>query len=414
MKVRYIYSACIVVETSDLRICCDPWFSQGIYDGTWFQYPPVDDPITAIGAIQYVYISHIHPDHYDSTFLRKLLNANPECAVLVGSENQEFLVSKMLRDGFEPVRIQSLTIGDTQIAIFPNYAHSEINIDSALVVRAGKRSVVNLNDCQFDKSQVSEIKAFCEGSPDFACLPYAGAGPFPQMYEFDTPEDQLAASEGKKEQFLNLFGKYLEELQPRKAMPFAGLYYLGGTLRGRNRFRGVPDALEVKQRFGSSVVVLSEGNGEIDLSTGEVHQPRVNMYDTAQRDAYLSRYDNVLYPYQLEAQISSIEIARLLETAHLKAVSRLKNLPTRSICFNFGKQEFLCIKSDMPGRVRVTSNVDDLPEYEIIRIDSRYMYGLLTRKYHWNNAEIGSHFSFHRFPETYDHRVYDLLNFLHV
>ena len=162
------------------------------------------------------------------------------------------------------------------------------------------------------------------------------------------------------------------------------------------------------------MVVLSEGNGEIDLSTGEVYRPRVNMYDMVQRDEYLSRYDNVPYPYQKEARISSLEIARLLETAHLRAVSRLKNLPTRSICFNFGEQEFLCVKSEKPGIVRVTSNVDDLSEYEIIRIDSRYMYGLLTRKYHWNNAEIGSHFSFYRFPETYDHRVYDLLNFLHV
>ena len=31
MKVRYIYSASIEIETRDLKILCDPWFTDGIY-----------------------------------------------------------------------------------------------------------------------------------------------------------------------------------------------------------------------------------------------------------------------------------------------------------------------------------------------------------------------------------------------
>ena len=71
IKVKYIYSACVVTKTADVTILHDPWFTDGIYDGTWFVYPEVNDPLTLIGDVDYVYISHIHPDHYDPIFLRK-------------------------------------------------------------------------------------------------------------------------------------------------------------------------------------------------------------------------------------------------------------------------------------------------------------------------------------------------------
>ena len=64
MKIKYIYSACIEVKTKDLTILCDPWFTDGVYHGTWYQYPKVN-PFEIIDEPDIVYISHIHPDHYD-------------------------------------------------------------------------------------------------------------------------------------------------------------------------------------------------------------------------------------------------------------------------------------------------------------------------------------------------------------
>ena len=44
----------------------------------------------------------------------------------------------------------------------------------------------------------------------------------------------------------------------------------------------------------------------------------------------------------------------------------------------------------------------ELPRREEIHLDSRHLRGLLERRYHWNNAEIGSHFEFCREPDIYD------------
>ena len=72
MKVRYLYSACVEIETPKLRILCDPWFSEGAFDGSWYHFPKVKNPINIIKKPDLIYISHIHADHYDPEFLKKI------------------------------------------------------------------------------------------------------------------------------------------------------------------------------------------------------------------------------------------------------------------------------------------------------------------------------------------------------
>ena len=73
-KVFYKYSACIKICTEDLRILCDPWFGDNAYDGTWGQYPEINDLENLVGDFDMVYISHIHPDHYCFESLKCLFN----------------------------------------------------------------------------------------------------------------------------------------------------------------------------------------------------------------------------------------------------------------------------------------------------------------------------------------------------
>jgi len=71
MIVKYISSACLQIQTLDIRILTDPWFTQGIYDGAWFSFPYID-PFDFINEPDYIYVSHIHPDHYDPEFIHKI------------------------------------------------------------------------------------------------------------------------------------------------------------------------------------------------------------------------------------------------------------------------------------------------------------------------------------------------------
>jgi hypothetical protein len=49
-----------------------------------------------------------------------------------------------------------------------------------------------------------------------------------------------------------------------------------------------------------------------------------------------------------------------------------------------------------------------------VRIDPRYLFGLLTHVYHWNNAQVGSQYQTRRFPNKMDQAAENFLNFLAV
>ena len=57
---------------------------------------------------------------------------------------------------------------------------------------------------------------------------------------------------------------------------------------------------------------------------------------------------------------------------------------------------------------------DELAPRLEIKIDDRYLFGLLTRLYHWNNAGVGSQYCSLRVPDCYPSDVYRFLNTFQV
>jgi UDP-MurNAc hydroxylase len=424
MRLRYVYSACVVVETSDVRILCDPWFTPGIYDGAWYQYPVIADPIAAIGPVDLIWISHIHPDHYDAAFLRRFLAVHP-ARVLIGPQRPPHLANKMRIDGFTPEIAETLSIGGTDLLIVPNESDEGpiSEIDSALVVRAEGRSVVNMNDNPVCPHQIARIRAFCpEGRVDFALLPYSGAGPYPQTFDFADEQARREAAERKKAQFLGLFEQYLEALDPVRAMPFAGKYHLGGRLRPLNPYRGVPDAMAVKARHGDRVVVLADGgSAAYDLATGIASAARAAPYDQAAIDAALAPLDDVVPDWENEIRPlpgHALPLLPLLTAAKQRARARVPIAESLTLVIrpDGEKQCFtLDIADDTPPKRHPADAAFEAvtPRLEI-RLDARYLFGLLTRLYHWNNAEVGSQYRSRRVPDVYRAEVYQFLQMFQV
>ena len=158
MKVEYIYSACIVISTEDCKVLCDPWFNQGAFGGTWYHFPYRDIKPKDIGFCDYIYISHIHPDHYDHVWLREYLKTYPKSKVIVADWSRSNPLSlKMKRDGIDNIELTKLDIKNTNIAIYPHDTGSASDIDSALVITSPNGQIVNMNDCIWDQSFYEKI-----------------------------------------------------------------------------------------------------------------------------------------------------------------------------------------------------------------------------------------------------------------
>ena len=72
MKITHLSNSFILVESQNVKICCDPWVGRANYGG-WHSFPEFEknDIINYLKDFDIVYISHLHDDHLDIKFLKE-------------------------------------------------------------------------------------------------------------------------------------------------------------------------------------------------------------------------------------------------------------------------------------------------------------------------------------------------------
>ena len=122
-------------------------------------------------------------------------------------------------------------------------------IDSLCVIDDREKVIVNTNDCPFELSfePCNEIKKLYDHI-DLLLDGYSGAGPYPQCFEMDEIK-KINESNNKKLKFLHQAEDYINLLQPKYFMPFAGRYTLGGNLFELNDYRGITELDDTIEYF---------------------------------------------------------------------------------------------------------------------------------------------------------------------
>lgn len=416
LRVRYIYSACVVVESADLKVVSDPWFTDGAFDGSWFQYPKLKDPVAAIGKCDFIYISHIHPDHYDAVFLRQYLKQYPKARILIGDFKDNYLSKKMRKDGFQFEIINELCVGNTKMRIFRNDLPPDA-IDSALVVKCGESNIVNMNDNFFFEPQLSAIRDYCGKQIDIALMGFTGAGHYPQTYysEKNILEDKARL---KKAEFFERYKRMRDFLGAKVNIPFAGQYVLGGKLTGLNEFRGVSDATEVLAFDTTAVVLADGGEASIDTSTLTPTAVRKQAYNAAELKAYLKSIQSAPMLYEAwfkDLPVEALPFERLLPVAYGNALKKSQCKDDYYFVINLSNGSHFTLNARMnSNQCTFNESYEKVEPRSEIQIDPRYLFGILTGVFHWNNAEVGSQYMTHRVPDKLNRDAQAFLNFLHV
>lgn len=72
MRVTGLGHASALIETAHGSVLCDPWVNPA-YFGSWFPFPDNSElDWDAIGQVDYLYVSHLHRDHYDTENLKRI------------------------------------------------------------------------------------------------------------------------------------------------------------------------------------------------------------------------------------------------------------------------------------------------------------------------------------------------------
>ena len=86
--------------------------------------------------------------------------------------------------------------------------------------------------------------------------------------------------------------------------------------------------------------------------------------------------------------------------------------PDRIKRFNVDLKTSIFVKIN--GEIQKIYNGKEKDRSIICEMDSRLLRRILDKKSHWNNAEIGAHINFTRFPNDMEPDVHTCLSFFHL
>ena len=220
MRVTSVGHAGLFIETRHGSVLCDPWFNPA-YFASWFPFPSNEEvDVERIGNPTYLYLSHLHHDHFDPEFLRELVSKD---TTVVLPDFPLPLMERALEElGFrsfvhtrnlEPVELDGLTF-TIPAAVAPTDGPLG---DSGLILYDGATRIFNQNDSRpVDLDALSAL-----GPYDAHFLQFSGAIWYPMVYRL--PEKAKAAlGRKKRENQMMRALRYVEQLEADFVFPSAG------------------------------------------------------------------------------------------------------------------------------------------------------------------------------------------------
>jgi UDP-MurNAc hydroxylase len=233
MQITCLGHAGLHIETRGGTILCDPWKNPAYFD-SWFVFPDNTDlDWDRYGQADFLYVSHLHKDHYDPDLLSR--HVSRETTVLLPDYPVPDLRNELEKLGF------------TKFIVMPTGQVTEVNGirlmmevlqspadgplgDSAIAVDDGTARILNQNDAR--PVDLDSLRSF--GAYDVHFLQYSGAIWWPWTYELpDSAKRSFGAA--KRANGLDRATRFVKEIGARYIVPSAGpACFLDDDLFGLN------------------------------------------------------------------------------------------------------------------------------------------------------------------------------------
>jgi len=284
VKVTLVSHASVIIESHGLRIWTDPWLSGKVFNESWSLFPPAAFDPAVLEGIDYLWISHIHPDHFHIPSLNSLTSEFKRRVKVLFQDNHAEQVFDVLEKcgfrNFQVLRHRKRTALGDQTAV---YCYSVGTLDSCLGVIEPEGVLFNVNDSRLNTTDCRRVKSDI-GRIDTVLSQFSLA-----VYNGFQPRDSHL-TRGAAAVLEQIFSNHAG-LGAKITIPFASLMRFSlAENRYMNAFANRPrDVWAFARRRGLGVAVLFPGDtydSSVSCDSAPALAKYDALYDTIDQFAY--------------------------------------------------------------------------------------------------------------------------------
>jgi CMP-N-acetylneuraminate monooxygenase len=219
LTIRWLNHAAVYIEANGISFITDPWlFGPAFMTGWWLNEPSTLDSTELLKEVDYIYISHNHPDHLHPETLRLV---SKDKKIIVGDFKTKSTEKYLRALGF--TNIISLGFNDIY-DIVPNFQISilksgDFRDDSGIYFNLNGYQVLLTVDCNFLNSNILPQKI------DLLMTSFAGgASGFPLCFDNYSIEEKKKVILRNKLAIRSSVINYLKATSPINYLPYAGMF----------------------------------------------------------------------------------------------------------------------------------------------------------------------------------------------
>jgi len=277
-EVIHYRNSFIEILNSKIRILMDPWVysaNHGSWAGTKKGAQHIYNSLKK-KAIDYIYYSHLHTDHYDEKFLANLAKKNNKIiTIIVKKFKDQRLKKKILSSRIKNIRIkevdayQKLVLSDnSKFWILPQLSSSNTpnyfinyDLDTSCIFQNEDLSLFNQTDNPYSEKDIDLIKKNLKKNNipnnfDISFIPYCAASPYPQNF-VNINRDKI------KKKIIKIlvlkFFKISKKLKSKFTVPAGGSYKLDKNFRKLNKYLAIPSFKlinNIKKKIKSNINLI--------------------------------------------------------------------------------------------------------------------------------------------------------------
>jgi UDP-MurNAc hydroxylase len=217
MQFTTVSHACMSIRNGGVELLIDPWIIGSCYWRSWWNFPEPDKQLLDSLKPDYVYLTHLHWDHFHGPSLQRFARSTKLLVPKVPTTRRmvEDLEYLGFHDVVEVDHGHTIELGGRLTLTSFQWGPSS---DSAVVVSDGKTTILDANDC---KSFGLCLRQITKRFPDidFVLRSHSNASAIPYCIEGYGASDLGAFR--KPQAYIEEFARFAFAVNARYAIPFA-------------------------------------------------------------------------------------------------------------------------------------------------------------------------------------------------